>query len=205
MRISKLTMVCVPALMIAACGGGGGEESGNAVDANTVESSNSGPIEEAPAVSLVNGEGQIIGEVRAGDSPEGAVFQIVARDLPAGVHGMHIHDVGLCEGPAFESAGPHWNPEDKEHGLQNPQGPHRGDLPNITVGEDGAFKGTVMVENSNLRGSRLYGFANQIIDDNGAALVIHAQPDDYTSQPSGSAGDRIACAVLGAASMQPVE
>lgn len=202
MRMSKLTMVCVPAILIAACGGGGGEAaSDNGATAD--QSGNSGPIEQAPAVPLVGPDGQVLGEVRGGDSAEGAVFQIVANGLPAGVHGMHIHDVGLCEGPKFESAGPHWNPEDREHGLHNPQGPHRGDLPNITVGADGSFKGTVTVENSNLRGSRLYGFANQIIDDNGAALVIHAKPDDYTSQPSGDAGDRIACAVLGAASMPP--
>ena len=110
---------------------------------------------------------------------------------------MHIHDVGRCEGPSFTSAGSHWNPEDKQHGLQNDQGPHRGDLPNVTVGDDGRLEATVTIQNSNLRGSRAYGFANQIIDDDGAALVIHAQADDMKTDPSGDSGDRIACAVLG--------
>ena len=147
---------------------------------------------------LVNASGQRVGEIRAGDSAEGAVLQIVAQGLPPGTHAMHIHDVGICEAPAFESAGPHWNPEGKQHGLHNPQGPHRGDLPNITVGENGVFQGTVTVEASNLSGSRAYGFANQILDDNGAALVIHSGADDYRTDPSGDSGDRIACAALGA-------
>lgn len=196
MRLSKMTLLCAPALLIAACGG---EGDGEAAD----QQPQAGPVEEAPAVPLVDGQGQILGEVRAGDSAEGAVLQIVAQGLPAGTHGMHIHDVGLCEGPAFESAGPHWNPENKQHGLHNDQGPHRGDLPNVTVGDDGRLQATVTVQSSNLRGSRAFGFANQIIDENGAALVIHAQPDDYQTDPSGNSGDRIACAALGAASMPP--
>ena len=191
MRINSIMPVAA-ALVLAGCGGGQDNQQNQASEAG------SGPIEQAPAVPLVNASGQRIGEVRGGDSAEGAVLQIVAQGLPAGTHGMHIHDVGLCEGPSFESAGPHWNPEDKQHGLHNPQGPHRGDLPNITVGEDGRFQGTVTVEGSNLQGSRAYGFANQLIDDNGAALVIHAGADDYRTDPSGDSGDRIACAALGA-------
>ena len=197
MRFSRLTLLTGTALLAAACGGGTEE------GATDQEQAQAGPIEEAPAVSLVSPEGEILGEVLGGDTAQGAVFRINARGLPAGTHAMHIHETGRCEPPAFESAGAHWNPEDREHGLQNPQGPHRGDLPNITVGEEGTFVSEVTVENSNLRGSRAFGFANTIIDEDGAALVIHAQPDDYTSQPSGSAGERIACAVLGAAEMPP--
>ena len=203
MQLSKFTILCGTALAIAACGGADETAPGEANTGASAEQPNSGPVEEAPAVSLVDGQGQIIGEVRAGDSPQGAVLRVAAQGLPPGTHGMHIHDVGVCEGPAFESAGPHWNPENKQHGLHNPQGPHRGDLPNVTVGADGRLTAEVTIENSNLRGSRLYGFANQIFDDNGAALVIHAQPDDMQTDPSGSSGDRIACAELAAASMPP--
>jgi Cu-Zn family superoxide dismutase len=202
MKISKLTILCGGALLLAACGGEADEAAAPAEETQT-QAEGSGPVEEAPAVPLVSADGQVLGEVRAGDSAQGAVFRIEAQGLPAGTHGMHIHDVGLCEGPAFESAGGHWNPESRQHGLHNPQGPHRGDLPNVTVGEDGRLQATVTVEASNLRGSRAYGFANQIIDDNGAALVIHAQADDMRTDPSGNSGGRIACAVLGAASMPP--
>jgi superoxide dismutase, Cu-Zn family len=163
-----------------------------------VNEADAGPIEQAPAVPLVGSDGQVLGEVAAGDSAEGAVLRLTAQGLPAGTHGVHIHDFGLCDGPAFESAGSHWNPENQQHGFQNPQGPHRGDLPNITVGEDGSAGATMTVQGSNLSGSRAYGFANTILDDNGAALVVHAQPDDLRTDPSGNSGDRIACAVLGA-------
>lgn len=182
-------LLALPALALAAC------QQEAAEPANEADA---GPIEQAPAVPLVGADGQILGEVSAGDSAEGAVLRLTAQGLPAGTHGVHLHDVGLCEGPAFESAGSHWNPENKQHGFQNPQGPHRGDLPNLTVGEDGRAEATMTVAGSNLTGSRAYGFANTILDDNGAALVVHAQPDDLRTDPSGNSGDRIACAVLGA-------
>jgi len=158
-----------------------------------------GPISEAPAVPLVNSAGQIIGEVRGGDSDNGAELQITAHGLPPGVHGIHIHDVGLCDPPGFKSAGPHWNPTSKQHGSQNPNGEHMGDLQNITVAADGTLKARIVVPGTYLTnlGRNVKAGAVQILDANGAAVVIHAKADDYKTDPSGDSGDRIACAVLG--------
>ena len=172
------------ALAIAACEG---DNSGN------------GTLGEAPAVPMVNSSGEIIGEVRGGDSDEGATLLVDAQGLPPGEHGMHIHEVGVCEPPDFESAGPHWNPTNRQHGGQNPQGAHMGDLENVSVGQDGRLRVQIVVPGTFLSnvGRDARPGAHQILDASGAALVIHAQPDDYRTDPSGDSGDRIACAVLG--------
>ena len=186
----------VAAIALAACQQEAAAPADPNADANAVEATpNSGPVSEAPAVPLVDGQGNIIGSVRGGDSDGGAVFQVEARGLPPGVHGMHLHTVGRCEGPAFESAGAHWNPSNKQHGLENPQGAHAGDLANITVGADGTYSGTVTIAGSYLNDAGTQGAAAQrILDADGSALVIHAQPDDNRTDPSGNSGDRIACA-----------
>jgi Cu-Zn family superoxide dismutase len=175
--------IAAAAISLAACGHKGG----------------AGPIGEAPAVPLVNSAGQIIGEVRGGDSDNGAELQITAHGLPPGVHGIHIHDVGLCDPPDFKSAGPHWNPTGKQHGSQNPNGEHIGDLQNVTVAADGTLKTRIVVPETYLTnlGRNVKAGAVQILDANGAAVVIHAKADDYKTDPSGDSGDRIACAVLG--------
>ncbi|CAN5192157.1 superoxide dismutase family protein [soil metagenome] len=106
--------------------------------------------------------------------------------LPPGDHGLHIHTVGLCEGPAFASAGPHWNPDMKMHGRDNPMGAHRGDLPNLQIATNGT--GTVTFD--------LPGSTAGLLDADGAAIVVHAAPDDYKTDPSGNSGGRIACGVF---------
>jgi Cu-Zn family superoxide dismutase len=110
--------------------------------------------------------------------------------LPPGDHGFHIHATGKCEGPSFESAGAHWNPTNKGHGTNNPAGPHLGDMPNITVGPDSSVNVQATTPGGTLHGE------NALLDDDGAAIVIHANADDYKSNPSGNSGNRIACGVV---------
>lgn len=201
MRNRHMMALAGSVLVLAACSQVNEGRDQASADANVAEnaaSGGSGPIEQAPAVSLIDGAGKILGQVQGGDSDQGAVFKIEAAGLAPGVHGIHIHAVGKCEGPKFESAGGHWNPTNHEHGLDNAKGPHVGDIPNITVGPDGKFSGTVTVANAYLVESKLRdGPGQQMLDGDGAALVIHAKPDDNKTQPSGDSGDRIACAVLG--------
>ena len=113
--------------------------------------------------------------------------------LPPGEHGIHFHAVGKCEGgsTAFSTAGAHYNPLGRQHGLNNPQGPHNGDAPNITVGSDGKAD----VKFTTDRVSLLPG-STSLFDADGSAIVIHAAPDDQTSQPSGNSGARIACGTV---------
>jgi superoxide dismutase, Cu-Zn family len=109
--------------------------------------------------------------------------------LPPGTRAFHIHEVGVCE-PPFESAGGHYNPAGKQHGKDNPGGPHAGDLPNLEVPSSGRVKVDVTVKDVSLDGGR------GLLDGNGAALVIHDGVDDYKSDPAGSAGKRLACGVI---------
>ncbi len=121
----------------------------------------------------------------------GLAVAVSASGMQPGTYGIHVHAVGRCEAPGFTSAGSHWNPTDQQHGLQNPQGPHRGDLPNLVVGANG--QGTLQYL---IRGARLGDTAGALMDADGAALVIHAGVDDMRTDPSGNSGDRIACGVL---------
>lgn len=110
-------------------------------------------------------------------------IKVEAEGLAPGVHGIHLHAVGRCDGPDFKSAGGHWNPAGRQHGHDNPQGAHLGDLPNLSVGSDG-------------RGTASFTVDGDMADADGTSLVIHADPDDNKTDPSGNSGARIACAVL---------
>ena len=141
----------------------------------------------APPVALVNSGGQTIGSVIASQTSGGVTLAISTAGLPHGLHGLHVHQVGRCDLPGFDSAGPHWNPGSRKHGFNNPQGPHAGDLPNITASSSGVSRETAVLAGASLQG---------LADADGSALVIHAQADDYLTDPSGNSGGRIACAVL---------
>ena len=118
--------------------------------------------------------------------------QVEAMGMPRGTYAAHIHTTGSCTAPDFTSAGAHWNPTGQQHGRLNPKGLHKGDLPNLSVGTDGrgSFEFTVPA-------AWISGGAMPMLDADGAAIVIHAQADDYRSDPSGNAGARIACGVFG--------
>ena len=143
---------------------------------------------------LINAAGAQVGTVRAWQTTGGVTFRIVAEGLPHGVHGLHVHAVGRCDAPDFASAGPHWNPTSHKHGLNNPEGPHGGDLRNVNVAANGVLGETVTLSGASL--TALAGTPGALLDADGAALVIHAAADDYVTDPSGNSGARIACAVL---------
>ena len=114
-----------------------------------------------------------------------------AQGLPPGVKGVHVHAVGKCDAPGFNSAGDHFNPTGKQHGALNPAGPHAGDLPNITIGADGRGRLESTTELITLLGG-----PTSVFDGNGSALVVHAAPDDFRTDPTGNSGARIACGVI---------
>ena len=115
------------------------------------------------------------------------VVRVEAEGLPPGPHGVHLHTVGRCDAPDFQTAGAHWNPTNRQHGRDNPQGAHQGDLPNLDIGSDG--RGTL---DFSVSGATL----NQLLDADGAAVVVHADADDYRTDPSGNSGGRIACGIV---------
>ena len=132
------------------------------------------------------------GQVTAMQVGSGIRVQISAMNMPQGVYAAHVHTTGRCDAPGFTSAGGHWNPTGREHGKDNPDGMHKGDLPNLLVGTDG--RGTMEYT---IMDAQMLGGAGSMMDADGAAVVFHAKADDYRSDPAGNAGDRIACGVLG--------
>ena len=139
---------------------------------------------------LKDANGTEVGKATLVATPSGTLLTLELTAAPPGAHGFHIHTTGKCEPPDFASAGGHFNPDETKHGLMNPEGPHAGDMPNIHVPENGKL--TVEVLNPLVTLSK----ESALLDEDGSALLIHADPDDYLSDPAGHAGGRIACGVI---------
>jgi Cu-Zn family superoxide dismutase len=140
--------------------------------------------------TIVDGTGAEIGWASLVEDASGIVHvNVHARGLTPGRHGIHIHAVGLCEGPAFTTAGGHYNPTGAQHGLANSSGPHAGDLPNLVVNQAGIGRLQVTTD-------RVAIAPASILDVNGSAFIIHAAMDDQVSQPIGNSGARVACGVI---------
>ena len=140
-------------------------------------------------VPMRDASGSDLGSLTIMNGAGGLLLSGSLRGLPPGIHGIHVHAVGQCQ-PPFASAGGHWNPMSRMHGTMNPDGPHFGDMANISVSPDGASIVNVQTAGGTLRGT--YG----LLDEDGAAVVIHAGPDDYRTDPAGNSGARIACGVV---------
>lgn len=140
--------------------------------------------------TIRDAQGKTIGTATLAAAPNGVVVRVVLAGAPAGTHAIHLHDTGVCDAP-FASAGGHFNPAAKQHGMLSPMGMHAGDLPNITVPADGALTLDAFVRDVTL-GSE----ANGLFKNGGTAIVLHAAADDYATNPAGNAGARIACGVI---------
>ena len=145
-----------------------------------------GAAEQAMA-KLKNPKGESVGEVKLMQTPHGTLLHARFSNLPPGAHAFHVHTVGKCE-PPFKSAGGHFNPGGKKHGFLAADGLHAGDMPNIHVPASGSLEIEVL--------NTLLELDSSLFDADGAAIVLHAGPDDYKSDPAGAAGARIACGVI---------
>lgn len=190
----RVILIFSSAFLLAACAGQEAEEETGGVPAETTRmeaaevDTPGGPVARA---EIRDAQGNPIGVVRLREIEGGVELSGTLRGLPPGAHGFHIHETGLCEPPAFESAGGHFNPGGAQHGFDQAGGPHAGDLRNLEASEDGTVALSAIDSLVTLREG-----PGALLDEDGSALVIHRDPDDYRSQPSGASGDRIACGVI---------
>ena len=172
-----LTLVTISAFALIGC-----------ADNPPVEGADAAPPPTRSATATLHlADGTEAGRATVRETPGGLHVMLDVHGLRPGVHGAHLHTIGRCDPPDFASAGGHWNPTGMKHGSMNPQGPHEGDLPNLTVAADG--RGALSAD---IAGARF----DSLIDADGAVMVVHADPDDLKTDPAGNSGGRIACGVL---------
>ncbi|MBO1005012.1 superoxide dismutase family protein [Pseudogracilibacillus auburnensis] len=140
-------------------------------------------------VDMYNTTGDMVGTANLTEDPKGVKIKLKLEGLTPGFHGLHIHEVAKCEQPDFKSAGNHFNPENKKHGLLHPKGAHLGDLKNIEADHNGAVDVDVLAPDATL----LKGSNKSLTDQGGTSLIVTSEPDDGMSQISGNSGDRIIC------------
>ena len=150
------------------------------------------PAADMAGADIVGTEGAAIGKATFEQTPTGVLVSVEVAGLPPGGHGIHLHSVGACT-PDFKASKGHINPDKVKHGLRNPEGPDNGDLPNLYVAADGSARAEFFTTRVTITGGNMPA----LLDEDGAAVVIHAQPDDHMTQPIGGAGGRIACGVIG--------
>jgi superoxide dismutase, Cu-Zn family len=144
---------------------------------------------DAASATLRDRSGREVGTASLVNTAAGVLVSASLTGIGQGTHAMHVHQTGLCT-PDFEAAGAHFNPDSRQHGFRNGQGPHAGDMPNVHVSSNGSVRVDVIVPGVTISGGR------PLLDGDGAALVVHASADDYMTEPSGNSGDRIACGVI---------
>jgi len=142
---------------------------------------------ETAKTTLQDAKGQQVGEVTFEEAPHGVIIRGSLSNLPAGTHAIHIHEAGKCEAPEFKTAGGHFNPNKKAHGMMAAGGKHEGDLPNLYAGQDGKVQFEFFGHGLTVK---------SMLDTDGSAVVVHAKADDHKTDPAGDAGGRIACGVV---------